>query len=264
MRNLPEGSEDLKIDLIDVAGRTIAKKIKAKVDNGAVEVTLDLKDHPDLAAPLDLQPGQVKRQGKFRVLNNNAPLFHGFSLSAAFVTKEQEEKLSKILFDTQPAGDGWVLVGPPAPEALSALGLSGDELGFNGVFDIRLSPVEAAIGWVYVLSGSRTIVGYYTDKPEIPVRRGITIFIPDFGATVRIGPVSGGRIIVDPKYSVDGSGGSTPISVSEADITDDPELFSEDPGNFVSRSVVLNELSTKNAFKQFCESSSLKFWVRRD
>ena len=165
------------------------------------------------------------RKGKFSVLGKGNYRFEGYQLFAYTVT---EEKLTKIIAAHEIEVDGtqsWIHISDEIQTALSQQQYRNGTIGFDGTFSIDLAVQDTSVGWVWVLTGPITVMGFREDDHALEKDSNIAIILP----TGAIPPTI---------LSVDGIDNSTkkhsapPLDATEQQLIEHAELFSDDPGQF--------------------------------
>ncbi|MBK9196494.1 MAG: hypothetical protein IPO17_16235 [Flavobacteriales bacterium] len=100
---------------------------------------------------------------------------------------------------------------------------------FTAVFEQPIlkegTPPVSSLGWVWWLNGSRSAVGFVTDDVSAPNRRAIIVALP----AMQPRP---GDAAVEDDCDCHGGGKSVSLDVTEAELVNNPGVYSEDPGSF--------------------------------
>lgn len=158
-------------------------------------------------------------------------------------------KRARLLVAPIPAGADrtrWPRPLQTAPGQSTALEMTGQDLSWlnsygwisisvaiDGQFVFDIVPT-ATDGWVWWLTGDNTIVGFMPDDLTIDVRGAIAIILPALQKRVlTTSQAQVGSAQLPARLSdCDCEGESVPRNVSESELIDNPEVFSEDPGAF--------------------------------
>jgi hypothetical protein len=109
-------------------------------------------------------------------------------------------------------------------------------LAVDGTFSFSL-PQQAAIGWLWWLTGERQVIGFVPDDLSKPGDRTLAIALPVLSTLT----------VTDDKLVRSGCGSSVPANVTEAELANNPGIYSEDPGStckpFCNPERVLSEKS---------------------
>ena len=168
------------------------------------------------------------RSGRFAVLGRADASFSGFELFVSPVTSAEAEAAFRAV---KGPGERPTAFAGRAPLRLTGIpqhAFKAGQLSFDGRFDFSLSIRDDIVGWIWVLSGKTTLVGFRIDDLPVKSETGITILL---SADLLGGSLANERVEsespADPR-----AGGATPLAASEQELLDHPELFSDDPGPF--------------------------------
>ena len=199
-----------------------------RVANNRVEYTITADDVGRLLAsevvPGDAAIPRIIRLAQLVPIGAVTPAYDRSLLSVAVVDAAQ-------LGPNGPLGGlGFQVDGPTASvevptdklPLLASVPWSPMHVGVDGRFTATFIVTPPVAGWVWWLSGERQLAGFVRDDLTKPSREIIVIPLPalDAGPAIPAG---------DDKHS---HGGSTPVDVTEAEVANNPQIYSEDPGAF--------------------------------
>jgi len=109
-------------------------------------------------------------------------------------------------------------------------------LAVDGTFNFSVAQ-QTSIGWLWWLTGERQVIGFVPDDLSKPGERSLAIALPVLSTSAE----------TDDKLVKSGCGASVPANVTEAELANNPGIYSEDPGStckpFCNPERVLSEKS---------------------
>jgi hypothetical protein len=195
------------------------------VADDRVEYTITASDVARLLAS-EVAPGavapRIARSAQLTPLGGVAPAFSQSLLSVAAVDAAQLVQGSALALLGFQAGQTSSLEVPA--EQLPLLGgvdWAPAHVGIDGRFVTSFALEESVPGWVWWLSGARQLTGFVADDVSKPNRQTIVIPLPP----------------LQPEHEPVGEdghhhGADVPANVTEAEVANNPQIFSEDPGAF--------------------------------
>ena len=199
--------------------RTIA------VPEGSTEVSLELSEsdvkvlaEPELTA--ELPDGMVRRVGQLVATNTTPVTFRPNEFRIAIIDPAGWTSLGlDTVFNMAALQTTSAPVNPETLPQIAALAWLPIHLGIGGGFDVLL-PAESGKAWLWWFSDlSNVALGAVND--DLGQRRPdtMTLPLPPFAAPPEGGPA-------------EGVPGRVPVDITESELSDNPDVFTEDPGAF--------------------------------
>ncbi len=199
--------------------RTIA------VPEGSTEVSLELSEsdvkalaEPELTA--ELPDGMVRRVGQLVATNTTPVTFRPNEFRIAIIDPAGWTSLGlDAVFNMAALQTTSAPVNPETLPQIAALAWLPIHLGIGGGFDVLL-PAESGKAWLWWFSDlSNVALGAVND--DLGQRRPdtMTLPLPPFAAPPEGGPA-------------EGVPGRVPVDITESELSDNPDVFTEDPGAF--------------------------------
>ncbi|MER6316733.1 DUF2272 domain-containing protein [Streptomyces sp. NPDC001581] len=229
---LPAAVEGSTIDALFLGGAGLPQLIKRAIvpaAGGQVLMELSASDVSLLAAPDPLPPRPVPlvgREGRLVPVGDAPVDFGSARLEVAPLTLAadwQEAGLDKLFGSQNPLTTAAAVeLADPSWAGYGKLSWRASHLGVDGEFAAEF-PLGSGDAWVWWMSGSRSALGLVPDDLGQRTARRIAIALPPFAQPPDTVP---------PEPGAPCPGPSTPKDVTEAELADNPEIYSEDPGQF--------------------------------
>jgi hypothetical protein len=223
------GSSNLLVSLLSVDGSTLEQK-PVTAQDGKASLELSKGDIGMLvdggqALPADTVPTTVVRLAQFVPTNDVTVNFQQSQLMVVIITSAQELTASGVGPLLNASGTQVTSVEVTNTNIMEIpLPLGPVHLGIDGAFTATF-PRATGIGWVWWLVGERQAVGFVPDDLTQPDRKTRVLPLPAFAK--RQQPTT----TPPPDKDCD-CGRAVPINVTETEIVNNPQVFSEDPGSF--------------------------------
>jgi hypothetical protein len=222
------GSGNVQADLLSVDGSALVQKHLVAQDNKAL-LELDKSDISKLVEggqtiPTDKVPLGIARLAQFVPTNDVKVDFLQSKLMVVFVRDASElagSGIGALVHDSGAHVTSVEVVGSDI-ETLTLLWNSA-QLGIDGLFTASFLQTPT-IGWAWWLVGEYQAVGFVPDDLSQQDRKTLVLPLPAFAKRPEpVTPV--------PGKDCD-CGRAVPINVTETEIVNNPQVFTEDPGAF--------------------------------
>ncbi len=236
---LPAGI-DPNITVIDAQIETNQGEFIQKLDISSFQLG-DLTENdipsfePDAELISVLQPRRPvinanwSRRGKFSVLGLGKYRFEGYQFFAHSITLPNLKKILETFSIDVDTSESWIHISDTVQKSLSLQKYRGGNISFDGAFSIDLSVAKAAVGWVWILTGPKTIIGFREDDPVLEKDINIAIILPIDAVPDVVESATDDQT---GKEACSDCNTAPPLDASEAQLIEHAELFNDDPGPF--------------------------------
>ena len=195
------------------------------VPEGTTEVSLELGEsdvkalaEPELTA--ELPNGMVRRVGQLVATNTTPVTFRPNDFRIAIIDPARWTSLGlDAVFTMAALQTTSAPVNPETLPQIAGLAWLPIHLGIGGGFDVLL-PAESGKAWLWWFSDlSNVALGAVSDDLGTRQPDTMTLPLPPFAAAPEGGPA-------------EGIPGRVPVDITESELSDNPDVFTEDPGAF--------------------------------
>lgn len=181
------------------------------------------------------------RAGRFVLAGETSDDFTACSLYVAAVATRntaQTKQLRKIL---GLQGSGQINTFETAvldrakldPNAVNALALRTGSLYVDGTFDVSIDIIGDEVGWLWLLLGPNSCIGYFPDAVPTEPRSSMIIMLPQATATASGAPASNSSSMASKNTTEEcSSHDRTTLDFDERQLLEHADKFSDDPGSY--------------------------------
>ncbi|RYU14814.1 hypothetical protein [Nocardioides iriomotensis] len=215
------------LNVLDRTGRVAASKpVGTPTADGSILVDLDANDLAAATSSLPQPaagPDTMERVGVFAATSD---LAYPFSLATLVLAPVKDAAtwsalgLDKLFQSNTARTTTIVWVNTDQTQAPAAAAWEGATVGVDGRFRHRFMS-ETTSGWLWWLIGTRGAIGFVTDDLSKPLRTPLIVTLPVFPEPAT---TSGTDTVTAP--------GRTPTATDDAELADNPQVFTEDPGEY--------------------------------
>ena len=229
--NMTTSAKPLSAQVVDVRGGVLQEIDLSGVELGGeagplgVEALEGLRERLSQAGPVPVR--RWIRNGRITVLGQPNYSFEGFQLFVAPTSKDAARATYRGLGGSGDMPGHW---NRPTRGDLSRVPVHEFQhahLGFDGHFDFQTKVPDDSAGWVWMLSGPVSFMGFRAEEAERSKAGSVALVLelpegaPDPPTTPEGGQPEAGKTSRTP-----------PMDATEAEILENAELFSDDPGPF--------------------------------
>jgi hypothetical protein len=222
-------SNRLVATVLAMDGSTLIERTVQATD-GTATLTLSVEDVEKTISgqqitPTDTVPPSITRTA--RLVPTGSVRVDYLQSMVIVVQISDAEEFSKRGLDTLLKSDGTRIssleVTGQNLSNLTGLPWSSTHLAVDGTFTAQFTQ-KPSIGWVWWLIGEHQVLGFIPDDLNVVDNKNFVIVLPALSASANTGSATTGT-------TPDG-GRSVPANVTEAEIANNPDIYSEDPGAF--------------------------------
>jgi hypothetical protein len=219
--------EKVTVSILTIDGTALLSH-SIRVENGVADFTITANDIDAIKSATQALPSEAARLSFPRtaqLLSTGTvkPDFTKCRLAVAVIHTETQLSSSGILelLQTEQRRVTSVEVTGRHSSAWNALEWTTTHIGVDGRFTVSFEQQES-VGWAWWLTGAVQVLGFVADSLSKPNPKPMALALPVFSA----------RSVVPLTDECEACGKKVPLDVTEAEVVNNPGIYTEDPGAF--------------------------------